>query len=166
MKGFKVWDNIMETDTNAFPLGLDMPSNYASGKIYPPGSGKLVWRPAIIGSNPAFDEFIQTRNTDYVINDNNVTINYIVTNNGLLETQNKKKLEAKGVGNAILLSKRNAEDQRNAALGILQAGEIAAIKTDINVIRNHYKNVIEDDIDSATTVQEVKAVTINFPDIS
>ena len=155
----------METNTTAFPLGLNMPSNYATGKKYPIGSNKLVWRPAVIGTNPSYDETIQSRSANYVINDDNVTINYTVTNNNLTATKTAKKQEAKEIGKGIILAKHDAEQQRNASLGLLTAGEITTIQNDITTIRNHYKNTVKSDINAATTVQEVKAVAINFPPI-
>tara|TARA_R100001530_G_scaffold38185_1_gene29599 strand:- start:3354 stop:3851 length:498 start_codon:yes stop_codon:yes gene_type:complete len=163
-KGFKVWDNNYDSEVNPtkYPKGKEMPLNWATGKKI---NGKLIWRPAVIGVNPPFDQTIQTRTLAHVMEDSQITIDYTVTDNNLFNTKQNKKLEAKQIGKGLLLAKNNVEDQRNAALGILTAGEITTIKNDINTIRNYYKNDFVPAVNACTTVQEVKAVSINFPPI-
>jgi hypothetical protein len=162
-KGFKIFDNDMQTDIGNYPDGQEMPINYATGKII---NGKPVWRPAVIGTNPSFDLDIQTRSIARVVGNNDVTINYMVTDKDLATIKALKKKEAKAIGKNLLLAKRNVEDQRNAALGILAAQEITDIKADINTIRNYYKDDFVPSINACTTVQQVKAVAIDFPNIS
>jgi hypothetical protein len=163
-KGFKVWDNTYDSEVNptTYPEGKGMPSNWATGKKV---NGKLVWRPTVIGTNPAYDPTIQSRTISHVMGDVNITINYSVTDNNLVDTKAKTLAAAKEVGKNILLAKRSIEDQRNAALGILTAAEITAVKADITTIRNYYKNTFVPAVNACTTVQAVKAVIINFPSI-
>jgi len=162
-KGFKVFDNDMQTDVSRFPSGEELPLNYATGKVI---NGKLVWRPAVVGDNPSFDPVIQTRTIARVVGDINVTVNYTVIDNDLAATKEAKKAEAKNIGRVMVEAKRTPVDQRNASLGILSAQEITDLKADVNTIRNYYKDTFVPAVNAATTVQEVKAVVIDFPDIS
>ena len=165
MKGFKVWDNVFDEIVNPtnFPEGKEMPVNWATGKKV---NGKLVHRPAIIGTNPSFDSDIQTRSAAYVINDSDVTINYTVNDKDLAAVKASKKTEAKGIGKNIVFNKHTPEDQMNANAERLTQGEIDQQNTDIGTIRSYYKNDLVPSINACTTVQQVKAITINFPDIS
>ena len=164
-KGFKVWDNDYDIEINPtnFPEGKEMPGNYTTGKKV---NSKLVWRPVSIGTNPSFDSDIQTRSAAYVINDSDVTINYTVNDKDLAAVKASKKTEAKGIGKNIVFNKHTPEDQMNANAERLTQGEIDQQNTDIGTIRSYYKNDLVPSINACTTVQQVKAITINFPDIS
>ena len=164
-KGFKVFDTDMQTDVIRFPDGEEMPTNWsvvAENKLY---GGKLAWRPTTL-IKPTFDNEIETRTfTSRVIADDDVTVTYTVTDKDLATVKSTKKSLAKQTGKGIILAKHGAEQQCDASLSLLTAGEITAIKDDITTIRNYYKNTFKPAVNAATTVQEVKAVAINFPPI-
>jgi len=161
-KGFKVWDDELLTDVSKYPKGERLPDNYLTGKIV---NSKLVWRPVVIGDNPSYDSDIQTKTFERVINDDNVTINFIVVDKDLEEIKERKKQKTKWKGKEIVLAKRSEEYQRNAALGLLSEQETEDIKTDIETIRKYYHEVFKPSLNACTTVHEVKALTVDFPTI-
>tara|TARA_R100000789_G_scaffold36088_1_gene39008 strand:+ start:375 stop:866 length:492 start_codon:yes stop_codon:yes gene_type:complete len=159
-KGFKVWDDEMLTDVSKYPEGERLPDNYLTGKIV---NGKLAWRPVVIGDNPSYDSDIQTKTFERVINDDNVTINFIVVDKDLEEIKERKKQKTKWKGKEIVLAKRSEEYQRNAALGLLSEQETEDIKTDIETIRKYYHEVFKPSLNACTTVHEVKNLLMEFP---
>mgnify|MGYP003150538300 CR=1 FL=1 len=156
MKGFKVWDNVYDQEVNPtkYPKGKEMPSNWADGKDWPKGSGKLVYRPAVIGVNPPFDSAIQTRTINYVIDDSQVTINYSVSNKSLNEYKKFRGRQFKQAGWNLLLAKYPDEFDRD---GAAYAADKSTLKT--------YVNILMGELTLAKTVQEVKNITPDWPNI-
>jgi len=153
-KGFKVWDNTYDTKINPtnYPFGVEMPSNYATGKKI---NNKLIWRPVVIGTNPVFDSEIQERTSVYIIQNNQIIINYSVNDKPLNAYKKFRGRQFMQEGWRILLEKYPDDFDR----------EGSAYITDRATLKNYVVNTLKPAIIAATTVKEVKNVTANWPAI-
>ena len=100
------------------------------------------------------------------VTDSNVTVTYGVVSQGLVSIKKRKIRRVREQGDAIILNERPLRNQIYAALGVLPAPEKTALIGDINSIRNYLKDTLIPAINNCSTVQEVKAVAVSFPDIS
>jgi len=141
---------------------VEMPSNWATGKTQ---NGLLVWRPAAI-TNANYDNEIQTRTGPVeTIEDTQVRADYTIQDKPLDDVKASFAAKFKVQGRAIIEAKHSPEDQRNANANRLPQGEVDQQNTDIAIIRNYWKDTLKPAINACTTVQEVKAITANWPTI-
>jgi|TARA_Y100000310_G_scaffold269935_1_gene283485 hypothetical protein len=162
MNGFKVKDTVMLTDVNRYPDGIEVPSNYLSGKVT---NGKLWWRPVNL-VKPDYDPEIETRTfSSRTVNDASVDVTYVVTDRDLAEVKTNKLEAARVIGRAKLHVTYDQEEQTNAAIGESTAEEKTTIRAAIASYKTYFQTDLKPAVNACTTVQQVKAIVIDFPDI-